>query len=233
MWPGTIPFTVSRNAESGARRLYYACGVNGFNFPVTPVPSLPATVRVPKPGRRQIKFHASQEHPGWRPLVGQLASPVLGQAIMGERLGCGRGQRAKTLRGTVDDRDRHFGRNASPILPAVELREIVSAHDPDQAQAGSAAAQICNRVEGIAGADDSFETADIDARIVGHQARSLGAFVEIVQAAVLLERIARGHQPPYPVEVQSLECKQADGAMRGVWRIERAAEQTVAHALAE
>jgi hypothetical protein len=34
-WPGTIPFTVSRAAESlGARSLYYACGVNGFNIPV-------------------------------------------------------------------------------------------------------------------------------------------------------------------------------------------------------
>ncbi len=36
MWPGTIPFTVSRTPNPGARGLYYACGVNGFNIPVNP-----------------------------------------------------------------------------------------------------------------------------------------------------------------------------------------------------
>jgi len=36
MWPGTIPFTVSRAPNPDARRLYYACGVNGFNIPVRP-----------------------------------------------------------------------------------------------------------------------------------------------------------------------------------------------------
>ena len=38
MWPGTIPFTVSRTPNPGARWLYYACGVNGFNIPVTRFP---------------------------------------------------------------------------------------------------------------------------------------------------------------------------------------------------
>ena len=36
MWPGTIPFTVSRTPNPGTRSLYYACGVNGFNIPVRP-----------------------------------------------------------------------------------------------------------------------------------------------------------------------------------------------------
>ena len=34
--PGTIPFTVSRGTESGPHPSYYACGVKGFNIPVTP-----------------------------------------------------------------------------------------------------------------------------------------------------------------------------------------------------
>jgi hypothetical protein len=37
MWPGTIPFTVSRTPNPGVHALYYACGVNGFNIPVNPV----------------------------------------------------------------------------------------------------------------------------------------------------------------------------------------------------
>ena len=36
MWPGTIPFTVSRTPNLGVHGLYYACGVNGFNIPVNP-----------------------------------------------------------------------------------------------------------------------------------------------------------------------------------------------------
>ena len=34
MWPGTIPFTVSRTSNPDARQSYYGCGVKGFNVPV-------------------------------------------------------------------------------------------------------------------------------------------------------------------------------------------------------
>src|SRR5204862_2096763 len=51
MWPGTIPFTVSRTPNPLApHRLYYACGVNGFNIPVKPiyfVLQLPSEFRKP------------------------------------------------------------------------------------------------------------------------------------------------------------------------------------------
>ena len=57
------------------------------------------------------------------------------------------------------------------------------------------------------------------------------ALGEIVQRAGILQRIARRHQPPDPIELQPLQRKQADGAMRGVRRIERAAEQADAHAV--
>src|ERR1700687_5761116 len=55
----TIPFTVSRTPNPGARGLYYACGVNGFNIPVMTfgrfhqlclLLCLPAPVRVPAAG---------------------------------------------------------------------------------------------------------------------------------------------------------------------------------------
>ena len=51
MWPGTIPFTVSRAPNLGAHGLYYACGVNGFNIPVMLFPhfvfQLPSGFRKP------------------------------------------------------------------------------------------------------------------------------------------------------------------------------------------
>src|SRR3982074_3797397 len=111
MWPGTIPFTVSRAPNPDARWLYYACGVNGFNIPVSPHPHF--VIQLP-------------------------SARGLGRAMSRDRLGPGRSQCAKALRWTVDHRDRHLGCDAPPVLPAMKLREIVSAHDPDKAQAGSA-----------------------------------------------------------------------------------------------
>ena len=165
-------------------------------------------------------------------MLGQAAGLIFRQAITREGLGGGRSQGAKTLRRTVDHSDRHLGSDLPPILPAVKLRKIVRAHDPDKAQAGNAAAQIFNGVGSVSRSDDGFETTDIDARIVGHPARGLRAFVEIVQGRVILQRIAGGDQPPHAVELQSLDCEQADGAMRDMRRIEGAAEQPDPHAVA-
>ena len=69
-------------------------------------------------------------------MVGEPPCLVLGQAIGRERLRGGRGERAKTLRRTIDHRDRYLGGDPLPVLPAMELREVVGAHDPYEAQAG-------------------------------------------------------------------------------------------------
>ena len=50
------------------------------------------------------------------------------------------------------------------------------------------------------------------------------------EPARVLERIARRHQPPDPVEAEPLHRQQAGREMRLVRRIERAAEQADAHA---
>jgi len=38
----------------------------------------------------------------------------------------------------------------------------------------------------------------------GHLARGVDALVEIVQGPLLLERIARCHQPPHAIELQTV-----------------------------
>ena len=70
---------------------------------------------------------------------------VLGHAPGRERLGGGRGERTKTLRRTIDHGDRYLGGDPLPVLPAMELREVVGAHDPYKAQAGDPAAQALAR----------------------------------------------------------------------------------------
>src|SRR5207253_1119321 len=78
--------------------------------------------------------------------------------------------------------------------------------------------------------DDGFETADVDPRIVGQPCRGAGPFLDLTQSAVILQRVTGRHQPPYAVELQPLDRKPADRAMRFMWRVERAAEQTDPHA---
>src|SRR5207244_11025941 len=77
----------------------------------------------------------------------------------------------------------------------------------------------------------SSKTAHIYARIAPHPARRVGALKKCVHAVMVLERIARRQQPPDAGEPQALEREQADGAMRRMRRIERAAEQPDAHAV--
>jgi len=91
---------------------------------------------------------------------------------------------------------------------------------------------VSDSVDGVTRSNEGFETTDVDARIVGHLVRGLDALIEIAQPPLLLERIARCHQPPHTVELQPLDREQADGAMCDVRRIERAAEQADAHAVA-
>ena len=88
-----------------------------------------------------------------------------------------------------------------------------------------------DRIDSVADTDDSFETADIDARIAGDFPRGAHAFGKAVQPVGVFQRITRGQQPPDAIELQALEGKQADRAMRRVWRIERATEQADAHAV--
>src|SRR5689334_6323854 len=114
----------------------------------------------------------------------------------------------------------------------MELREIVCAHDPYEAHARDAAAQMRDRVDSVARADDSFETADIDTRVVGDGLGGPRAFGQRAQGVVFLERIAGTEQPPHAIELQPLDREQADGAMRRMRRIEGAAEQANAHAVA-
>ena len=185
----------------------------------------PATVRVPKSGRRHVEFHAGKKHPGRRALVRQARRLVLGQAIAGQRLCRGCGERAKTLWRTVDHGNGHLGGDAPPVLPAMELREIVSAHDPYEAHTRDPAAQMRDSVHSVASPDDSFETTDVDARVFGDVFCGLRALGQRMQRAVILQRIAGTEQPSHAVELEALDREQADGAVRHMRRIEGAAEQ--------
>src|SRR5690349_21708288 len=217
---------------------YYACGVNGFNILVTTTRHSrvlliypPAPVRVPKSGRGEIEFHSGEKDPGGRALIRQARRLILGQSVARQRLRCRACERAKTLWRTVDHGNRHLGGDAPPVLPAMELREIVCAHDPYEAHTRDAAAQMRDRVDSVARSDDRFETRDVDARILGDVARRTRALGQSMQSVVILQRIAGTEQPPHAVQLEALQREQTDGTMRRMRRIEGAAKQADAHAV--
>jgi len=181
MWPGTIPFTVSRTPNPRRRGLYYACGVKGFNIPDCPIcPSRRSSCLTSSSSSRQgsagrsktglISCRSGRPRPA---PAGPPAGPPDFQAGDSAPAPARRVLRARESSvAAVDHGDRHIGGDAAPIFPAVELREIVSAHDPDKVHAGNAAAQMDDRIDSVAGPNDSFETADIDARVVGGAPRA-------------------------------------------------------------
>jgi hypothetical protein len=191
----------------------------------------PATVPVPQACRRQVRFQTGEKRPCRRVLFGKACSLMFRDTVARKSLSGGRRESTKALRRTVDHSDGHLGCDTPPIMPAVKLRKIVRSHDPDKVQAGSAAAQISNRVRSVTRSDDGFETTDLDARIVRDKLCRFHALGKIMRRPVGLERIAWRHQPPHPVELQTLDREQADGAVSQMRRIERSAQQADTHAV--
>lgn len=116
------------------------------------------------------------------------------------------------------------------MLPAVDLTEIVGAHQPYEARARIVAAQHGERVGGKPCAQPKFEIADEDARMIGDRARTGETFREGGHAARRLERVLRAHEPPDLIEIEKLERHEADMTVPGMRGIERAAEKSDATA---
>ena len=127
---------------------------------------------------------------------------------------------------TRDHRNRDGARDAAPVAPPVELRQIVRAHQPYEPAAGVAADEPAQRVGGKARAELAFYGGDADRgaarpRSRGSKARGEGRHV----GSAVLQRVAGGDEPPHLVEAECMGGVQADRAVAAVRGIERAAEK--------
>ena len=107
----------------------------------------------------------------------------------------------------------------------MKAAQIIGSHDPDELHAGTGGQEEAHRVIGVADADGGLDPADINAWMPGEGARGRDPILERGEPPCVLERVARRHQPPDPVEAEAPQRNQARGAMRLVQGIERAAEQ--------
>ena len=96
--------------------------------------------------------------------------------------------------------NRHQMEYLLPVVPELEVPQIIGAHQPDEVHSAKPAAKIAERIHGIGAPQGSLESGDLDAGI-GCQCLCLGEPVaELRQFVPRLERVPRGHQPPQPVE---------------------------------
>jgi hypothetical protein len=166
-----------------------------------------------------------QKHPGGRLARRQLPRIGCRQPPSPKGLGGGPSEGTEANAATVDDTDRKEREDVAPGAPAVEIDKIVDAHDPDEMHGWTATAQDANGVDRVAGADLRLDIGDVDARMPGTRPRRRDAGSERGQFPDILQRISGRHQPPDAVEAKPLHCEQADGTVRRMRRIERAAKQ--------
>ena len=147
------------------------------------------------------------------------------QAIRRQRFRRAPMQRRQRRAGAIDNRNWYKPCDVAPALPAIEGTKIIRPHQPDESHAGTALFQIGNRVERISGADRGLERRDFDARMLTNPARRFDALCERRQFARIFQRIARAHEPPDAMELESAQGQKARLSVSVVRRIETAAEQ--------
>ena len=94
----------------------------------------------------------------------------------GKRVARRTGGRIKAWAQTIYDDDRHLLGYFSPLLPAVKTPQIVRAHDPDESDTRASSQQPRYRIVSVSRLNDSFETRDIDARMMRKGARRSDSF---------------------------------------------------------
>ena len=176
-------------------------------------------------GGRQWIEPAMDEGPGGRlgrrqKPPGPFREPGSGKAP--RRLGS---QRPETIGRPRPDCNRYEVKDLLPGVPAVDLGEVVGAHQPDEAMAGKAPGQPPERGGGVAGPEPRLEIGDLEAGMTGDGLRPGQPLPERRHAVNRLKRVLRADQPPDLVEPEARQGLQADLAMALVGRVERPAEQ--------
>ena len=126
---------------------------------------------------------------------------------------------------TRDNRNRHGAGDAAPVTPAMELREIIAAHQPDEAHFGIAPAQRPQGIDGEHRAQFALDRGGPDRCAPGLPAGRGEPHREGRHAGCGFERIARRNQPPHLIQPKGLAREQADPAMAAVRGIEAPAEK--------
>ena len=112
-----------------------------------------------------------------------------------------------------------------PAAPALEIDQIIGAHDPDKAMARMAAAETLDGVGGVLALPTLFAIAHPNRRMAREAPRCGQTLFERRHAALRFKRVLQRHQPPEFIQTEPLDSLEADMKVAFMCRIERAAEQ--------
>ena len=169
-----------------------------------------------------------QECPGRRVGKSKLRRRTFRKPPVPKPARCRSKQRRCPMAGSGKNGYRHQGHDLLPAFPAMQVRQVVGAHEPDKANAGK---PLCHSAEAVACAlcrKPHFQVRDPDARM-SHDSPCPRHALRQWGGPAFLQRIARRHQPPHLVEGKSLQGFPGDMRMTLMGRIKRPAKQPDAH----
>ncbi len=107
-----------------------------------------------------------------------------------------------------------------------QLRQIVGAHQPDEAKSGKALFQLRQRIGGKARSKLRLEIGRLDAGMVRCEGSGRGEAVgERGHALHRLQRVLRRDEPPDLVEIEGAQRLEADMEVAAMCRVEGAADE--------
>lgn len=144
-----------------------------------------------------------QERPGGRFHAGKPAcwkrDPRMRKALCRKL-----GQPVKRIGRAVEDCNGKAMEDRLPAPPMADLRQIVGAHQPNEALARKASLQRRDRIRGKAGAEAALEIEHADARVVRECLGLSEALGKRRHAGDGLQGVLRRDQPPHLIEAEAL-----------------------------
>lgn len=112
-----------------------------------------------------------------------------------------------------------------PIRPAVDLRQIIGAHDPNEAHPREKRGQVAQGLRRVDRAQQPLDVGGADVPVVRRRLGRAQPLIEGRHARLGFERILWGDQPPDLVEAEVFQGFQGDMPVPVMGRIEGPAEQ--------
>lgn len=131
----------------------------------------------------------------------------------------------KRIGWAVEYRNGNGFKDLDPLAPFGDLDQVVGTHDPDESIVRVALSETAQGVDGIACSQIRFRLADVDSTISRNLAcrgQTIGIRRHTFNG---LQRVLWRDQPPDLIEMEALECQQADVPVTQMRRIEGSAEE--------
>ena len=188
---------------------------------------MPLRIVTPQAGGGTRIGSKAQIHERWRSPIGPFTRLACGPDEAPQPCHGRSGQGLIFIPRTSDHGNHNMSGNLPPVLPPMELGEIIRPHNPDKSVLWIASDQLFDRIDRVSRAQFAFDRCRPNAGTAGHFPRRRKPRLKWRHVlGALFQGISGRHQPPDLVQIQRFERKPAYAAMSAMGRIKRAAEKT-------